>query len=48
MGGEEEGDGVGVGRGDGREEGRSVEGAGVEEVGGFYGVKKHQRSRTIY
>lgn len=33
--GEEGDDGVGVGLGDGGEEGGGVEGAGVEEVGGF-------------
>ena len=34
--GEEGEDGFGVGGGDGVEEGAGVEGAGVEEVGGFY------------
>ena len=31
---------MGVGGGDGREEGGGVEGAGVEEVGGFCGVRE--------
>lgn len=39
MGSEEGDDGVGVGGGDGGEEGRGVEGAGVEEVGGFCEVR---------
>jgi len=39
MGREEGDDGVGVGGGDGGEEGGGVEGAGVEEVGGFCVVR---------
>ena len=40
MGREEGDDGMGVGSRDGREERGGVEGAGVEEVGGFYGIGK--------
>ena len=36
---EEGDDGVSVGGGDGGEESGSVEGAGVEEVGGFCGIE---------
>lgn len=43
MGREEGDDGVGVGGGDGGEEGRGVEGAGVEEVRGFCGVREVQK-----
>ena len=39
MGGEEGDDSMGVGGRDGGEEGGCVEGAGVEEVGGFCGVR---------
>jgi hypothetical protein len=39
VGGEKGDDSVGVGGGDGGEEGRGVEGAGVKEVGGFCGVR---------
>ena len=39
MGREEGDDGMSVGGGDGGKEGGSVEGAGVEEVGGFCGVR---------
>ena len=40
VGRDEGDDGVGVGGGDGGEEGGGVEGAGVEKVGGFCGVRK--------
>lgn len=40
VGREEGDDGVGVGGGNGGEEGRGVEGAGVEEVGGFCGFSE--------